>query len=262
MVDSNILYELRDGIGYITISGANPLNILTRETIKELADILTRWKQESNCRVIIITGAGDRAFSAGVDVNIFLEVAKEPLGGTEWSRHGQNAFGVLAHLGKPSIAAVNGIALGGGCELVLACTLRVVSQQARFGLPEITLGLIPGWGATQRLARLVGESKAMEVILTGEMIDAVEAHRIGLVNRVVAPEELMSTCEAVAQKIIQNGPLAVRLAMEAVHQGLDLPLQEGLLLESDLAGFSCITEDAQEGLRSFLEKRKPIFKGR
>jgi len=223
---------------------------------------VTLWKDTDNCRAIIITGAGDKAFSAGADVNTFIEEVAKPLGGREWSRYGQVAFNIFDRLGKPSIAAINGLTIGGGFELALACTFRIASQKAKFGFSEISLGFLPGWGGTSRITKLIGKSKAAEIVLTGEFIDAEEAFRIGIVNKVVAPEELIPASEALAHKIIRNSPIAVKIALEAIHYAQYQPLEEALILESNLGGLACDSEDAKEGLKAFLEKRKPDFKGR
>ena len=254
MVEGEILCETKEGISYLTINGVKDVNILTEKTLKQLGSVLQECKENEECRVLIITGAGTKAFSAGADVGIFLKVTQEATGGAEWSRFGQSVLNLLEDLGKPSIAAVNGIALGGGCELALACTFRVASTQAKFGFPEINLGIIPGWGGTQRLARLVGRQAALELLLTGKVIDAHEAYKIGLVSRVVSPTELMPTCEALAKEIIKNSPIAVKLALKALQEGYDLPLKKALVLESTLAGLCCLTEDAKKAFRSFQQK--------
>jgi enoyl-CoA hydratase len=262
MSEQNILYELKNNIGYITLNRPQFLNSFNKKSIDQLVDILTLWKDADNCRVIIITGAGDKAFSAGADVNTFIEEVAKPLGGREWSRYGQVAFNIFDRLGKPSIAAINGLTIGGGFELALACTFRIASQKAKFGFSEISLGFLPGWGGTSRITKLIGKSKAAEIVLTGEFIDAEEALRIGIVNKVVAPEELIPASEALAHKIIRNSPIAVKVALEAIHYAQYQPLEEALILESNLGGLACDSEDAKEGLKAFLEKRKPNFKGR
>jgi enoyl-CoA hydratase len=262
MSEQNILYELKNNIGYITLNRPQFLNSFNKKSIDQLVDILTLWKDADNCRVIIITGAGDKAFSAGADVNTFIEEVAKPLGGREWSRYGQVAFNIFDRLGKPSIAAINGLTIGGGFELALACTFRIASQKAKFGFSEISLGFLPGWGGTSRITKLIGKSKAAEIVLTGEFIDAEEAFRIGIVNKVVAPEELIPASEALANKIIRNSPIAVKIALEAIHYAQYQPLEEALILESNLGGLACDSEDAKEGLKAFLEKRKPNFKGR
>ncbi len=262
MVEANILHELRNNIGYVTINRPKFLNALNKECLTELVGILSLWKEDPDCRAVIITGAGEKSFSPGADINVFVEESQRAIGGREWSRFGQIALQYLENLGKPSVAAINGMAMGGGFELALACTFRVASENAKFGLPEISVGIMPGWGGTQRIIQIVGKPKAMELVLTGEIISAEEALKIGLVNRVVPGKDLMAESEGFLKRIIRNAPVAIKLAMEAINSGADLPLPEGLALESNLAGLLCITEDGKEGIRAFTEKRKPIFKGR
>jgi enoyl-CoA hydratase len=262
MTDEHILYERKNGIGYFTFNRPDALNSFRRETVSLLAGMLLDCKEDPDCRALIFTGSGDKAFSAGADVPTFLEAKKKPLGGREWSRHGQAAFCLLDMLGKPSIAAINGLAIGGGLEFALACTFRIASGKARFGFPEVSLGFLPGWGGTQRAARLIGKARTMELVLCGDYIDAERAYAIGLVNSVVPPEELMGACEDLAGRIMRHSPIAVRVCMEAVHYGVYLPLEEGLVLESNLGGLACDSEDAKEGLTAFLEKRKPVFRGK
>jgi enoyl-CoA hydratase len=211
-------------------------------------------------RVVILTGAGEKAFVAGADIGELGE--QSPVAAKEYTHRGQAVVDAIEDLGKPVIACVNGFALGGGCELALACTMRIASDNAKLGQPEVKLGLIPGYGGTQRLARLVGKGIAMQLVLTGEMISAQEAHRIGLVNEVVPAAELIPRAEAIAAKIIANAPLAIQYAMEAVNHGLDLPLADGLFLEATLFAVCCATEDKNEGTKAFLEKRPAQFKGR
>ena len=209
---------------------------------------------------MILTGAGEKAFVAGADIN---ELARQtPLDGKETALRGQRVFGRLETLGKPSIAAINGFALGGGCELALACTMRIASRNARLGQPEVKLGILPGYGASQRLARLCGKGIASELILTGDMIPAEEALRIGLVNRVTEAADLLAAAESIARKIIANAPLAVKYSMEAIERGMEMPQEEGLFLEATLFGLCCATEDMREGTRAFLEKRPAKFQGR
>jgi enoyl-CoA hydratase len=262
MLESNILYELRNNIGYITLNRPDVLNSFTKPSLDQLVKILSQCRDERNCRALIITGAGDKAFSAGADINTFIEEVAKPLGGREWSRYGQVAFNVLENLGKPTVAANNGLTIGGGFELSLACTFRVASQKARFGFGEIALGFLPGWGGSARITKLIGRAKAAELILTGDLINAEEALNMGIVNKVVAPEELIPTCEALLGRIIRHSPIAVKIALEAIHYSQYEPLEEALILESNLGGLACDSEDAKEGLKAFLEKRKPNFKGR
>ena len=255
-----LLYEKRDQIAYITFNRPKVLNALNRVTIAELADTLADARDDGEVRVLILTGAGEKSFIAGADINELAQ--RTPVDGKEFSLYGQAVFRMLETLGKPSIAAINGFALGGGCELVLACTLRVASKTAKLGQPEVKLGILPGYGGSQRLARLCGKGVAHQLILTGEMISAEEALRLGLVNQVVEPAELIPAAEALARKIIANAPLAVKFAMEAIERGTEMPQEEGLLLEATLFGLCCATEDMREGTRAFLEKRPAQFKGK
>jgi enoyl-CoA hydratase/carnithine racemase len=256
----NLLYEVKDQIARITVNRPNVLNALNRTTIEELGASLDAAHRDESVRVVILTGAGEKAFVAGADIN---ELAKRtPMDGPDFARFGQTVVHKLETLGKPSIAAINGFALGGGCELALACTIRIASKNAKLGQPEVRLGILPGYGGTQRLPRLCGKGLAHEMILTGEMISADEALRVGLVNRVVEQADLLSTAEAMAKKIIANAPIAVRYAMEAVERGVELPQEEGLYLEAALFGLCCATDDMREGTRAFLEKRPAKFQGR
>ena len=256
----NLLYEKKDQIAKITFNRPEKLNALNRRTVEELAGCLAAARDDREVRVLILTGAGEKAFVAGADINELAQ--RTPIDGKDFSLFGQGVFHMLETLGKPSIAAVNGYALGGGCELALACTIRIASKTARLGQPEVKLGIIPGYGGSQRLARLCGKGVAHELILTGEMISTDEALRIGLVNHVSEPAELISTAEAIARKIIANAPLAVKFAMEAIEHGMEMPQEEGLYLEATLFGLCCATEDMREGTRAFLEKRPAQFKGR
>jgi enoyl-CoA hydratase len=209
---------------------------------------------------VIITGSGEKAFIAGADIN---ELATQtPVAGKEYSLSGQGIFDAIENLGKPVIAAVNGFALGGGCELAMACTFRIASENAVLGQPEVKLGIIPGYGGSQRLPRLVGKGRAMQILLTGEMVSAADALRIGLVNQVVPQAELLATAEAIAAKIIANAPLAVKFVLEAVNRGVEMTQAEGQFLEATLFGLCCATEDMKEGTRAFLEKRAANFKGK
>lgn len=257
-----IVWELKGNIGYITINRVDALNSLNKTMLNELETILKTLKENDACRGIIITGAGDKAFSAGADVNTFLEEIAKPFGGKEWSRYGQRVFNILEHIGKPSVAAINGLAVGGGLELALACTFRIATEKAVFGFPEISLGFLPGWGGTARLTRLIGKAKASELILTGDRIDAKTALKIGLLDKLVSSDELISSSEELLRKIIRHSPIAIKVALEAIHYAQYLSLEESLVLESNLGGLACYSEDAKEGLRAFLEKRKPVFKGR
>ena len=260
MAYDNLLFEVSEKIARITFNRPNVLNALNRKTMDELGDCLKKVRADDEVRVLILTGAGERAFIAGADIN---ELAQQtPVNGREFTLYGQEIIHRLETLGKPAIAAINGFALGGGCELALACTLRIASRNAKLGQPEVKLGIIPGYGGSQRLPRLCGKGVAHELILTGEMISAEEALRVGLVNRVVEPGELLATAEAIAKKIIANAPVAVKYALEAVERGMEMPQEEGLYLEATLFGLCCATQDMREGTRAFLEKRPPKFEGR
>ena len=260
MAYKNILFEVKDRIAYVTINRPQVLNALNIETVEELSKVFSEIEKYEKVASVILTGAGEKAFVAGADIN---ELAKlDALGGREFSLNGQRIFNQIENLDKPVIAAVNGFALGGGCELALACTLRVAAETAKFGQPEVNLAIIPGYGGTQRLARLVGKGRALEMVLTGNMVSAEEAYRIGLVNRVAPLSELMDEAKKLAETIMFKGPLAIKLAMVAINQGLQMSLQQGLQLEASLFGLACATEDMKEGTSAFLEKRKAAFKGR
>ncbi len=256
----NVKFEVMENIGHCTINRPKVLNSLNTKTILELLGVFSRVKNDEKISAVILTGEGDKAFVAGADIAELSTLMA--VGGKEYALRGQQVFNFVEDLGKPVIAAVNGFALGGGCELAMACHLRIASERAKFGQPEVNLGLIPGYGGTQRLPRLVGIGKAMELILSGETISAKEAYRIGLVNKVVPPEELLSASQDMAKKIVAKGPIAVKLAMEAVNHGMRMSLHEGLNLEADLFGLACATEDMKEGTRAFMEKRKAQFKGK
>jgi enoyl-CoA hydratase len=259
MAYENLLYEKKDGIAYITFNRPKVLNALNRQTIEEFHRVLLDVKHDPGVRVIILTGTGDKAFVAGADINELSQQA--PVNGKEFSLYGQSVFHLLETIGKPSICAINGYALGGGCELALSCSIRLASKAAKLGQPEVKLGILPGYGGSQRLARLCGKGMAHELCLTGEMITAEEAERVGLVNHVYEPTELLSAAEAMAKKIIEKAPLAVKYCMEAIERGVEMPQEEGLFLEATLFGLCCATEDMREGTRAFLEKRSPQFKG-
>src|ERR1700746_2279936 len=260
MTYENILYEKKDGIAYITFNRPKVLNALNRRTVEELHDALLDARDDASVRVLILTGAGEKSFVACADIS---ELAQQtPVNGKEFSIYGQSVAHLLETMGKPSICAINGFALGGGCELALSCTVRIASKTRKLGQPEVKLGIIPGYGGSQRLARLCGKGVAHELCLTGEMITAEEAQRIGLVNHVYEPAELIPAAVAMAKKIIANGPLAVKFTMEAIERGVEMAQDEGLFLEATLFGLSCATEDMREGTKAFLEKRKAEFKGR
>jgi enoyl-CoA hydratase len=259
MTFENILMEVKDQVAWITVNRPQVLNALNHKTMDELGEAFDRAGGDDGVRVLILTGAGEKSFVAGADIN---ELAQQtPTEGKRFSLIAQRIMGSLETIGKPSIAAINGFALGGGCELALACTVRIASRTARLGQPEVKLGIIPGAGGTQRLARLCGKGMAYELILTGDVISAEEALRIGLVNK-VEPTELIPAAEAVARKIVAAAPLAVRYSMEAIEQGLNGAQNEGLFLEASLFGLCCATQDMREGTRAFIEKRPPKFEGR
>jgi enoyl-CoA hydratase len=260
MAHENLLYENRDGIGFITFNRPKVLNALNRKTMDELSHVLTAARDDEDVRVLLLTGAGEKAFVAGADIG---ELAvQSPVSGKETASFGQSVFQRLETLGKPSIAAINGFALGGGCELALACTIRLASRTAKLGQPEVKLGIITGYGGSQRLARLCGKGVAHELCLTGEMISAEEALRVGLVNHIYEPAELLPAAEALAKKIIANAPLAVKYTMEVIERGSETPLEEGQYLESVLFGLCAATDDMREGTRAFLEKRPAQFRGK
>jgi enoyl-CoA hydratase len=260
MAYENLLYEKREHIGYVTFNRPKVLNALNRKTMEELNHILLSAREDEEVRVLILTGAGEKSFVAGADIS---ELAVQtPVSGLETALFGQSVLHRLETLGKPSIAAINGFALGGGCEVALACSMRLASKTAKLGQPEVKLGILPGYGGSQRLARLCGKGVAHELCLTGEMISAEEAMRIGLVNHIYEPAELLPAGEAMAKKIIANAPLAVKYAMEAVERGVEMPQEEGLFLEATLFGLACASEDMREGTKAFLEKRPAQFKGK
>jgi enoyl-CoA hydratase/carnithine racemase len=260
MAYQTLLYEKRAGIAYITVNRPEKLNALNRQVMEELSDCFAAAQKDEEVRTVILIGAGEKAFVAGADVQELA--ALSPVEGKEISARGHTILNFIENLGKPVIAAINGYALGGGCELAMACTLRVASENARFGQPEVKLGIIPGYAGTQRLPRLVGKGRALELILSGEPVSAQEACRIGLVNQVVPAQELRAAAEKLAQKIMANAPLAVQFALEAVNHGLEMPEAEGQFLEATLFGLCCTTADMKEGTRAFLEKRPAKFTGK
>src|SRR5450631_1039020 len=260
MTFENILLEKKNAIAYVTVNRPKVLNALNSATLEELRAAFTDIKNDASIRVVMFTGAGEKAFIAGADIG---ELGKQdPVAAKEFTHRGQSVLDLIENLGKPVIACINGFALGGGCEIAMACTMRLASETAKLGQPEVKLGIIPGYGGTQRLPRLVGKGVAMQLVLTGEMITAQEAHRIGLVNEVVAPAELIPRAEAIAAKIIANAPLAVQYTMEAVNKGMEMTSSEGLYLEAVLFAVACAAEDKKEGTTAFLEKRLAQFKGR
>jgi enoyl-CoA hydratase len=260
MAYENIKTENREGIRIITVDRPKVLNALNAQTVHEIGRAFEEARDDESVKCVILTGAGEKAFVAGADINELATMT--PVTGAQTAERGQRVFRSIERFPKAVIAAINGFALGGGCELALACHIRIASENAQLGLPEVTLGIIPGYGGTQRMARLLGKGKALELILSGDRIGAAEAEKIGLVNRVVPAGELMSTAEDLARKIASRGPLAVRAAIEAVMSGSDMPFDEGQLLEATLFGLLASTDDMKEGMGAFLEKRKAEFKGR
>ena len=256
----NVKLEKKNKIGYVTIDRPKVLNALNMATMQELHEVFSGLREDKEIRVVILTGSGEKSFVAGADIN---ELAKNnPVEAKAYTHRGQAVLDVIENLGKPVIACIHGFALGGGCEIAMACTMRLASENARLGQPEVKLGIIPGYGGTQRLPRLVGTGLAMQMLLTGEMISAQEAYRIGLVNEIVPAERLIVRAEEIAAKIIANAPLAIQYCMEAVNRGMNMTLQEGLFLEATLFGMCCATEDKKEGTTAFLEKRQANFQGR
>jgi len=254
-----IKVERRNAIAVVTINRADKLNALNADIVAQLGERMREVAQDSAVRGVILTGAGEKAFVAGADIGELAQMS--PLSGIQVSRAGQDVFRFIETMRKPVVAAINGFALGGGLELAIACHIRIASESAKLGLPEVKLGIIPGYGGTVRLPRLVGRGRALELILTGEMIDAQEAYRIGLVNRVVPQAELIATAEALLTKVAANGPVAVALAIEAVDHGYNTTTEDSLRLESNLFGLLASTTDMKEGMTAFLEKRKADFHG-
>ena len=256
----NVLYEKKDGIAYVTLNRPKVLNALNKATWQDLRTAFEDARDDATVRGVILTGAGDKAFIAGADISELATVSA--VQAEQSSTYGQEVLNLVENLGKPVIAAINGFALGGGCETAMACTIRLATENAKFGQPEVKLGVLPGGGGTQRLPRLVGKGRALQLILSGEMISASEAYRIGLVNEVVPGAELIARAEALLQKIFSNAPLAIKYSLEAVNKGLETSQAEGLALEASFFGLCAGTEDKREGTRAFLEKRAPQFQGR
>jgi enoyl-CoA hydratase/carnithine racemase len=257
---ANVLYEKKDGIAYVTVNRPKVLNALNTPTWADLRTAFEDARDDTAVHGVILTGAGNKAFIAGADIS---ELSKATaLDAERSSRFGQEVLDLIENLGKPVIAAVNGFALGGGCETAMACTIRIAVDTAKFGQPEVTLGLVPGGGGTQRLPRLVGKGRALQLILSAEMISAQEAYRIGLVNEIVPAVDLLTRAEAILRKIASNAPMAVKFALTAVNKGLETSQDEGLLLEASYFGLCAGTEDKKEGTSAFLEKRAPQFRGR
>lgn len=260
MTYQTLLFETRDGIAFVTVNRPDKLNALNDQVMLELADAAERIATDAAIKGAILTGSGPKSFVAGADIG---DLAKQgPFDGKARAQRGQAVLRRLETCGKPVIAAINGFALGGGCELAMACHIRIASENAKFGQPEVKLGIAPGYGGTQRLPRLIGKGRALQLILTGEMIDAQEAYRIGLVNRVVPAADLLAESEKMMRGILAMGPLAVRLSLEAVDQGVEMTLDEGLLLEANHFGLLAATADMKEGTTAFLEKRSAKFQGR
>jgi enoyl-CoA hydratase len=246
-------------VAIVTIDREDKLNALNAEVVAEIGDVFSSLRDDDKVRGVILTGAGDKAFVAGADIGELATM--DPLSGVRVSRDGQEVFRSIERFPKPVLAAVGGFALGGGCELALACHMRLASENARFGLPEVRLGIIPGYGGTIRLARLVGLGRAIELTLTGDMVDAERARDIGLVSAVVPKDALLDEAKTLIRKVTKNGPVAVRMALESIYRGLDTATAEALDFESSLFGLLAATDDMREGMEAFLEKRKPDFKG-
>jgi enoyl-CoA hydratase/carnithine racemase len=255
----NVLYQKKESVAYIIVNRPKVLNALSHQTFVDLRAAFQNARDDAAVRGVILTGAGDKAFIAGADISEFATVTA--VEAAQSSNVGQEVLNLVENLGKPVIAAINGFALGGGCETAMACTIRVASETAKFGQPEVKLGLVPGGGGTQRLPRLVGKG-ALQIILSGEMISAQEAYRIGLVNEVVPATEVMARAEAILKQIFANAPLAVKYSLEAVNKGLETSQSEGQALEAAFFGLCAGTEDKKEGTQAFLQKRAPCFQGR
>jgi enoyl-CoA hydratase len=256
----NVLYEKKGAIAYVTVNRPMVLNALNTPTWKDLRTAFEDARDDVAIRGVVLTGAGDKAFIAGADITELAHVAA--FEAEQSSRFGQEVLDLIENLGKPVVAAVNGFALGGGCETAMACTIRIAVETAKFGQPEVTLGLVPGGGGTQRLPRLVGKGRALQLILSGETISAQEAYRIGLVNEIVPAAGLIQRAEVILKQIAANAPIAVKFALEATNKGMETSQSEGLLLEASYFGLCAATEDKKEGTSAFLEKRPPQFHGR
>jgi enoyl-CoA hydratase len=259
MTHENILVEVRAGCATVTVNRPKVLNALNAQTLGELAVAFDALRDDAAVRCVIVTGAGDKAFIAGADINELARML--PLEAKDLAYRGQSVLARLESMKKPTIAMINGFALGGGLELALACTLRTAARTAKLGLPEVSLGIIPGYGGTQRLARVAGPAVAREWVLTGDMFSAEEAHRVGVVNRLLEPDQLRQGTLELAEKILSRGPVAVRLAIETIARGQNMSQQEGELIECDMFGLAATTADMKEGMAAFLAKRKPEFRG-
>jgi len=257
---ANVLYEKKDSVAYVTVNRPKVLNALNTPTWTDLKAAFEDAKVDASVHGVILTGAGDKAFVAGADIGELANV--DAYDAEESSRFGQGVLDLVENLGKPVVAAINGFALGGGCETAMACTIRIAAEHAKFGQPEVKLGLLPGGGGTQRLPRLVGKGRALQLILTGETISAQEAYRIGLVNEVVPAANLIARAETILKQIAANAPIAIKFSLEAANKGLETSQTEGLALEASYFGICAATEDKKEGTSAFLEKRAPKFRGR
>ncbi|GBG57587.1 short-chain-enoyl-CoA hydratase [Sporomusaceae bacterium FL31] len=256
----NLLFEKQEGIGLITVNRPKALNALNRATLVEIDSLFEVLGKDEEIKAIIITGSGDKAFVAGADITEMQQMTG--VEGRAWGRLAQAVFHKIENFPRPVLAAVNGYALGGGCELAMACDIRIASEKAKFGQPEVSLGITPGFGGTQRLPRLIGRGRAKELLFTGDMIDAEEAYRIGLVNKIAAHQNLVETAKEMANRIMLRGPVAVTLCKAAVNEGLDVDLESGCAYEAEVFGLCFATADQKEGMTAFLEKRKPAFRGK
>ena len=255
-----LLVQKKEGYAIVTINRPDKLNALNNLTITELYSVMKDLNADDTVRAVVLTGSGEKAFVAGADISEIKE--QDEITGELFALKGQRVFRYIEQMAKPVIAAINGYALGGGCELAMSCHIRICSTKAKFGQPEINLGLLPGYGGTQRLPRLIGRTDALYLLLTGEMIDANRAYDLGLVSEVVEPEQLLERAETLAKIISEKPPIAARYILKAVDEGLNMPIDAALNLEAELFGKICATEDMKEGTSAFLEKRKPQFKGR
>ncbi|MEO5895325.1 MAG: enoyl-CoA hydratase-related protein [Vicinamibacterales bacterium] len=256
----NLILEKGDGIATVTVNRPKVLNALNAQTLDELRRVVLALRRDDDVRCVVITGAGEKSFIAGADINELS--VQSPVSGRDHAMRGQHIFDLIENMGKPVIAAINGFALGGGCELAMACTLRIAADTARLGQPEINLGIIPGYAGSQRLPRLIGRGRAMEMLLTGDHVTAAEAHRLGLVNRVVPAAELMAEVRKLAASLAAKAPVAVRYIIDAVNKGLEMSFPDAQVFEATLFGLVASTDDMREGTRAFLEKRKAEFKGK
>jgi enoyl-CoA hydratase/carnithine racemase len=260
MVNETLIVERDGAVAVVTVNRPAVLNALNTLTIAEIERTMIALRDDPSVRAIVLTGAGEKAFVAGADIKELSTLS--PVAGQAYARAGQRVFDLIENLGKPVVAAINGFALGGGCELAMACTLRLAAETAKLGQPEVRLGLIPGFGGTQRLSRLVGKGRALQIILTGDPIDAQEAWRIGLVNRVVPAADLLAEAKSLALALAGRAPIALRYAIDAVNHGLEATFAEGCVLEASLFGLVASTDDMREGTQAFIEKRRADFKGR